>query len=422
MLLLCESSKDYEELSSIASDFSTKIYSTHLEEALYYATLAKESYPSSKNTDHNYATLRFRLGYFYSKLEEYEKSNEQYLAIIAQGVNKQRIAQSYSELALYYSLQGDYFKAIDFYKKAISIFDSQSNYNDLVKQYINLSVVYHNQDTNASFLKKKEMLEKALSLESKTRISTKDKSYIYTGFATYYTRKKTYDFEKAIKFHKKNLNYLNQEGIDQYNCDIYPNISDLYIIAKKDSALYYIQKTINECPSKKIQAISKHHLSLYYKNRGELKKALRYIQESLSISTGLENKENTVLSKKILKGLHSKIDALSTFKEKGRILEEYFTITNDQKYLSFALDNILMADILIDLIEEETSEEKSRLHWRKEASSLYAQGVGICKSLGNFDIAFYFLEKNKALLLYSGVSFKKKASNFPDTFIIKSTI
>lgn len=413
LLVLCERSKDFEGLSSIASDFSTKIYKTHIEEAIYYALLAKDKYPSSKIYDPTFATLRFRLGFFYSQVQDYQKSNEQYLSIIKEGTNPQRIAQSYSELGLYYSIQGDYFKAVDYYKKAIFLLEKQHNYDDIVKQYINLSVVYHNQNSDASFLKKKEMLDSALALETKTTISTRDKSYIYTGYATFYTRKNTFDFEKARKYHSENLKHLNKTGNTDYICDIYPNISDLYLLAKKDSALYYIQKTIKECNDSKSQAVSKHHLSQYYKHLGDLDRALIYIQESLTISTGKVNKRNTNLRINDLREIMSKIDVLLAFIEKATVLEAQYEISKDPQDLSAALDNILIADMLIDLIEEESQEEKSRLHWRKEASQFYAQGVRISKSLNKAGIAFYFIEKNKALLLTAGITSKIKNELLP---------
>lgn len=415
LLVLCENSKDYMGLSDIASHFSTRIYNTHISEAIYYGKLALDTYPSEKKDDPKYASIQFRLGFFYSRHNEYEKSNELYLAIIEQNTNPSRVAQSYSRLGLYYSSQGDYYKAIDYFKKGISLFEKQNNYRELVKQYINFSVVYHQQGSKESFLKKKEMLDKALALEEKTTILPIDKYHIYTGYATFYTQEATFDFKNARDYHFKNLKHLAQEGIHDYTCDIYGNLSDLYNIAKNDSALYYIEKTLKECPDTYTQSVSKHHLSQYYRYHGNADKALDNIQVSLTLSTEKENKKHTKLTRDELSEIPRKIDVFGAFKEKAGILEDLFEKNKDQNELSLALDNILIADKLIDLIEEESQEERSRLLWRREASSLYAQGVRVCKKLNKPEVAFYFIEKNKALLLTSEIDTKVKSKKLPDT-------
>ena len=414
LLTLCKNAKDYKSLSDIASNFSTKIYRSHISEAVYYGKLALETFPSSEIHKPHYATLQFRLGFFYSRQNDYEKSNELYLAIIEQNINPSRVAQSYSRLGLYYSTQGDYYRAIDYFKKGISLFEKQNNYRELVKQYINSSVVYHQEGSKESLLKKKEMLDKALALEEKTTISPDEKYYIYTGYATFYTQEATFNFRNARDYHLKNLKYLDQEGINDYTCDIYGNLSDLYNIAKKDSALYYIEKTIKECPGTFNQSVSRHHLSQYYRYRKNASKALDYIQESLTISTGIENKKITVLTQNELSEIPGKIEIFGGFKEKAGILEDLFDENKDQNELLVALDNILIADTLIDLIEEESQEKRSRLLWRREASSLYAQGVRVCKKLNKPEIAFYFIEKNKALLLTSEIDTKVKNKQLPN--------
>jgi CHAT domain-containing protein len=414
LLMVCKNAKDYTSLSDIASHFSTKIYRSHISEAVHYGKLALETFPSSKRHTEKYATLQFRLGFYYNKQNEYEKSNELYLAIIEQNTYPYRVSQSYSRLGLYYSSQGDYYKAINYCKKGISISEKQNNYRELVKQYIDLSVVYHHQGSKESFLKKKEMLDKALALETKTAILPSVKYLIYLGYATFYTQEATLDFKNAKAYHIKNLNFLKQEGIDDYNCNIYANLSDLHNIAKKDSALYYIEKTIKECPETLTQSVSRHHLSQYYRYRKNGIKALGYIQESLTISTGIDNKKHTLLTQNELSEIPEKIKIFGAFKEKAGILEDLFEETKDQKELSLALDNILIADTLIDLIEEESQEERSQLLWRREASSLYAQGVRVCKKLNKPEVAFYFIEKNKALLLTSEIDTKVKNKQLPD--------
>ncbi|GGG36816.1 hypothetical protein GCM10011344_42060 [Dokdonia pacifica] len=413
LLTLCESSKNFEDYSNIASHFSSKIYKSHLEEAIKYGELALEKYPASKVKDSIYATFRFRLGFFYSVTKEYEKSNKLYLDIIEAGIDQARIAQSYSRLGLYYNVIGDYYKAEDYFKKGISILEERQDYSKLINNYNNLYLVYSNQGSKAR-LKSKQILDRMLALESDGFITIKPsrKSDIYTRYADYYTRTETLDFEKARDYHFKNLALLKRAHILDKKCTIYANLSDLYNIAKKDSVYYYIQKTLKSCPEN--AAISNHHLSQYYRYRTDLDNALTAIQASLTISTGIKNTKTTMLSGTALEQTKNKNYVFTAFVEKAYVLEQLYQVHKDTDYLSLALENILMADTLIDHILEESSDERSQLHWRDKGSSLYTQGVGICKLLNQLDTAFYFIEKNKALILTSGITTKVKNKQLPD--------
>lgn len=412
LLTVCETSNNYEDYSAIASDFSVKIHNSHLKEAIMYGELALEKYPNSKIKDSIYATFRFRLGFYYSKNKDYKKGNAFYLKIIEEGIDQARVAQSYSRLGVYYSTIGDYYKAEDYLKKGISILEKLQDYSKLINNYNNLYGVYSNQGAKA-ILKSKEILDRTLALESDgfITINPKKKSEIYTRYANYYIQKETFDFEKAREYHFKNLELLKREKNFNEDCTIYVNLSDLYNIAKKDSAYYYIQKTLKNCPEN--AGYSNHHLSQYYRYKGDLDNALTAIQKSLSISTGVKNTETTTIPPFVLEQTKNKSYVFTAFVEKARVLEQLYLVNKDTHYLSLALKNIVMADELIDFILEDSSEEKSKFFWREKGSSLYTQGVGICKLLNKPETAFYFIEKNKALILTSGISTKTKNKELP---------
>jgi CHAT domain-containing protein len=414
LLILSENSKNFEDYSNIASDFSIRIFRPHLKEAINYSKLALEKYPDSRKEDSIYAIYRFRLGFFYSLEKEYEKSNDQYLAIIEAGENPKKTASSYCQLGLYYNSKGDYYKAEDYYKKGIFLLEKQKDYSELINQYINLSRVYYDQGAKASN-KRKNMLDRTIALESKEGVVIKPskKFAIYNGYATLYTQKGTFDFNKARDYHFKNLELLKKGNDTNQNCTIYTNLGDLYNIAKKDSAYYYIQKTLQNCPQNADYA--HHYLSQYYRYRKDPNNALKHIQKSLTISTGIKNTETTIVSYTDLEKIKNKKYLFTAFAEKAQVFKQLYVLKKDYNYLSLALDNVLIADTLIDIIQEDSNEEKSQLHWREKASSLYTLGVELCKLLNKPNTAFYFIEKNKALILTSGISTKVKNKQLPDS-------
>jgi CHAT domain-containing protein len=71
----------------------------------------------------------------------------------------------------------------------------------------------------------------------------------------------------------------------------------------------------------------------------------------------------------------------------------------DPEHLEHALETFDLADQLVDLIRFESTEQQSKLYWREKGASLYLKAVEVCYLLNLPEKAFYFMERNKALLL-----------------------
>ena len=82
-------------------------------------------------------------------------------------------------------------------------------------------------------------------------------------------------------------------------------------------------------------------------------------------------------------------------------------------YLKKALNNIERADYVAGLLLNATTEESTQIIWRREASQAYLYGAYAAHLLGDSEKAFYFMEKNKALLLSEGVLKNTEFANLP---------
>lgn len=63
------------------------------------------------------------------------------------------------------------------------------------------------------------------------------------------------------------------------------------------------------------------------------------------------------------------------------------------------LNLYFLADSIIDLMRYEHTEQKSKLFWRERTHALYENAIKRCYELKDYDHAFYFIEKSRAILL-----------------------
>lgn len=89
--------------------------------------------------------------------------------------------------------------------------------------------------------------------------------------------------------------------------------------------------------------------------------------------------------------------------------KKYSIYTNDTSLLINSLNTFQLADKLIDEIRKQTIEEKSKLFWQEKGHDLYVNAIELCHLLNKPKLAYYFMEKNKALLLLGRVASKKYA-------------
>ena len=85
----------------------------------------------------------------------------------------------------------------------------------------------------------------------------------------------------------------------------------------------------------------------------------------------------------------------------------------ESSYLENALTDFQLADQLTDVISLNTGEQLSKLFWREKGANLYIQAIAVCNKLQLSDLAYYFMEKNKALLLSESISKNTEFANLP---------
>ena len=254
--------------------------------------------------------------------------------------NSESAAQCYNNIALLYEKQGEYEKALEYYKKALNIRKEKlgKEHPDTATIYNNIAVIYHNQGKYG----------KALAYHTKALIVFKinpgedhpDTATIYNNIGSIHYKqgeyKKSWDchtkalnirkrklgedhletstcyndigllysvkgeYKKALAHYTDALN-IREKNLGKYHPEIatiYNNIGDLYgeqeeyekALENHEKALDIREKTLGkEHPD---TAISYNNIGCVYDKQGEYKKALAHYTEALNIRKKTLGKEH----------------------------------------------------------------------------------------------------------------------------------
>ena len=78
---------------------------------------------------------------------------------------------------------------------------------------------------------------------------------------------------------------------------------------------------------------------------------------------------------------------------------ERYSYNKDTKALQASFDVYKTADRLLNEIKVQLGDVESKLFWRRYSRRLYERAIEASYFLGNFNDAFYFFEKSRAVIL-----------------------
>lgn len=420
--------KKLKEGVKIAHDFSVAFYRQgHYENAIKYVTkeiniFKKIDNKLDKKLSNQLDNAIFNLALFHVKNRDFETSIAFYSKVIERNIDSTRVARSYCAIGRNYDELGDFYKAISYYKRGISLLEEQKNYEQLVSNQINFSYIYETINTKESLQQQIYLLKKTSLLSKQLVISDNDFYALHNSYAFYYTSEKgDFNFTKAKKHYLLNLTRALEKKDTTTIGSTYTNLGKLYNTFKKDSAHYYLNLAGNYGKEPYREGIKLHELSNYFKHKKDLKEALSYINQSISTTVGRDlNDASTIAAIDFIDNSH-KIETLESFIKKASILIELHQQDHSILYIEQAMETILVADQLIDIIQSLSSERQSELYWRSKASNLYFLGVYCSDILKKEDLTFYFTEKNKVLLLTESIIKNTKRSLLPRVIAEKET-
>jgi CHAT domain-containing protein len=345
----------------------------------------------------NYATLAKILnlqGDYQKALETYEKS-------ISLGMTRQEtrrvIPKLYSQKANIFYKMGDFEQAINQADLGIRKAQQEGDIALSARCLTERAKAY----TITGKLKEARIdLEKAISLIDAKKDSDNLLPYAFFCFAGLSLKEEKH--EEAILFYKK-AQEINKIGKDDYSYSSnFVAIGFVYYNLKQyDKALENFEQGLKTMNRPFMKVLFLDDIAACYWMKKDYPKAFENYQKALSIAPiGFKSKNSfDNPTYKNLELADFKTYYLTTLTDKADTWLEYYQTTKQKENLKIALDTYVTADKLIDLMRFEHTGTQSKLYWRNKTHHLYVQAIETCFLLKDYEKAFYFFEKSKAVLL-----------------------
>ncbi|MHA7057881.1 tetratricopeptide repeat protein [Aquimarina sp. M1] len=382
------------------------------QEPITYTQLAIEA--RKKAIPFNSSDLKisyYNLGFFYKKNKEYSKSISALKKMLSIKEPSLFNARSYTSIADSYDILGDPFLAVENHLNAFLFFDPVKDSLRIINNHINIAYAYKAIRKPSSGKKaiKHLIIADSLTNSLKTPIPDLLQSVYKNIGAEYYEGYFDQDIDKAIFYFKKALKIAKQMSRNDYIGRLYYNLGIAYIEKDVSMAKAYFSKSL-KYPENNDYLKPSIYLGFglaAYKNR-EYTKAQEYYSQSLSHFFTKEKIKNDWLpNKNQLKSIINKDLLLELFKRKLLTAIDQGMVKNDNSFYDYAVEVSKASDLLIDIMLAEDISHKSKLFWRDLASEIYVLALEACYQTQELEDAFYFMEKNKALLLMQDVSRNK---------------
>ncbi|MEO9891619.1 CHAT domain-containing tetratricopeptide repeat protein [Aurantibacter sp.] len=373
-----------------------------------------------KNLDSlDYDSLKkslYNLGYFNSVNGNIFEAIDAYTDLIDLGNDERRTQNARRELGRCYRLIGDFHKSIENFQKVSDFYknDSQNSYK-YIDANIDIAGTYEKMGYEEYSVEIKTQVEKVDTL---FKIQAVD-SDIYQQLQTMQIEGNRLlsigNYNQAIQYHSKMLGeHLELSSYDLarvYNSIAFSQMKlENFDLAREN---LYKAIELDSAYSDPYENLGDWHLA-----QNDYKKGLYFYQKAIVMASG-EKKEimyDKLLAKSELELASNKVSILNHIVTKANGWMQYYEYDGNTSHLDYALKTFDLADQLVDIIRAESSEEQSKLFWREKGSSLYMKAIEACYHLKKPARAYYFMERNKALLLLENVTNEqaKEIASLPD--------
>jgi CHAT domain-containing protein len=224
---------------------------------------------------------------------------------------------------------------------------------------------------------------------------------IYNNLANIYESFNEYDialdlYIKAKKYFKANNEKSNMLYVTN-------NIGYLYAKQNKiNQAIECFQEILKTSEDDYQLATAYNNLG-YFLNSIPSKKKITYFQKAIQTILGKSKIIYNTPSLETIRESGYQQDILVFLIDLSNHYVKAYKESNDINYLIKAKETLYRIDELVSLIRYESNTEQSKLFWIEKGVNTYMLAVEVCYLLNKPDEAFYFMEKNKALLLQENI-------------------
>ncbi len=105
---------------------------------------------------------------------------------------------------------------------------------------------------------------------------------------------------------------------------------------------------------------------------------------------------------------------IALLKTRTAFLLKRYKQTGDPQLISKCIEAALLTDTLLTTMRFEHTEERSKLYWRELTRDFFSQALEACYLAGDYEHAFFFMEKSRAVLLYDRINERTAADKLPE--------
>ncbi len=227
-------------------------------------------------------------GYYYDRQGDFDKAINYYKQSLEVEKELDRlvsIGRVFNSIGYAYEKMGDYASALNYYKRSLNTNETIENHKGISKALTNIGIVYENQGNYAKAI---DFYVRSLELSEKTA----DKSGMIgalNNIGIIYDKQNEYD--KAIDYYSKSLKIAKSENQHTAVANAYANIGVVYERQKQyEKALDYLTNSLEIRDSIGDQygvSTSLNGIGVVYDNQKNYSKALEYYKKSLAIKEEL---------------------------------------------------------------------------------------------------------------------------------------
>ena len=306
------------------------------------------------------------------------------------------------ELGDLFIITGDYYKAIEVFNRIITRYRKGDKSDDnrrsgAVEANIQLAEIYFKLDPRGylnliqNYLKDAE----ALNLE-KDEYFDYNMARIDNIKANCFLKLAAYN--EASEYYSRVLKRLPMTD-SMSKARVFSNLGYAFnMLGSFDKADNFLEQALSFNPR---NGNVHNNMGDLYLGKDDFKTAFKEYNTAILLDVGktIPLKYDQLPPLELLQYSSNKIALLNHIVTKAKAWISYFEFENNKTYLANALETFTMADQLVDLIREVSNEQETKLYWREQSSSLYMKAVEVCYLLNQPEKAFFFMERNKALLL-----------------------
>lgn len=365
----------------------------------------------------------YNLGLFHSFQEDYNNTLS-YLDSLFSSVSKEdkRCGKAYGIIARVYKNTGDYQRALTHYAQAEKLLKEFDIKRSLLNTYISQLGLYVEQRIGVERKDFEALQQKIASLTKNYKASEEQKlTMLFNAGAMLYHYK---EYDTSLNNYSKAMEIAEALQDSLRIAKIYTNTA---LIKGKNDALS--EAVLLNDKAFLFVGNNNDQKSTIYDNLGDIylhtkqyKKALSHYNKAINTLLPFEWETNTNLPEyeKIKNSPHQRI-LVDYLVDKLNGWLDFYEFTKNKKYVLAAEQTLELIDKVIDHLYFESKEKTSKLFWRKKGAKLYLNAVKVCFLLNKPEKAFYYVEKNKGIVLLNTISeFKaKQVAKLPQTIMDK---